>query len=98
MRPMRPGSWSKRRSSPSSVTCDDGPRSVNWTGATAVAVGVVAGLHDVGEPERATVVGYAGPDTLGELAAEVLTEAGRLGLEVPDDAHERYWPKWTDLA
>lgn len=67
-------------------------------GAAVVTVGIVAGLHDVGEPEGATVLGYAGPDTPGELAGEVLTEAERLGLEVPDDAHDRYWPEWTDLT
>jgi hypothetical protein len=40
--------------------------------AAAVAVGIVAGLYDVRDPEDGSVLAYAGPDAPGELADEVL--------------------------
>jgi hypothetical protein len=63
----------------------------------ARSVVVVAGLHQVRNPDDGSVLAYAGPDASEELAEEVLREAGRLGLEIPDDASVRWWPRWTDL-
>jgi hypothetical protein len=40
---------------------------------------------------------YAGPDAPGEVADEVLMEAGRLGVAIRDDAPGRWWPRWSDL-
>jgi hypothetical protein len=65
--------------------------------AGAVATGIVAGLYEVRDSEDGSVLAYAGPDSPGDLADEVLREAGRLGVELPDDAPVRWWPRWTDL-
>jgi hypothetical protein len=65
--------------------------------AGTVATGIVAGLYEVRDPEDGSVLAYAGPDSPGELADEVLREAGRLGVEIPDDAPVQWWPRWTDL-
>jgi hypothetical protein len=63
-----------------------------------VAAGILAGLYAVRDPEGGSVLAYAGPDAPRELADEVLREADRLGLEIPEGAPERWWPEWTDLA
>jgi hypothetical protein len=65
--------------------------------AAAVAVGIVAGLYDARDPADGSVLAYAGPDAPGELADEVLTEAGDVGVAIPDDAPGRWWPRWSDL-
>jgi hypothetical protein len=65
--------------------------------AAAVAVGIVAGLYSVRDPDDGSVLAYAGPDAPGELADEVLTEADHLGVAIPDDGPGRWWPRWTDL-
>lgn len=33
-----------------------------------------------------------------ELAASVVDEAGRLGLDIPEAAGEEHWPQWSDLV
>jgi len=65
--------------------------------AGGVATGIVAGLYDARDPEDGSVLAYAGPDSPCALADEVLREAGRLGVEIPDDAPVRWWPRWTHL-
>jgi len=65
--------------------------------AAVVATGIVAGLYQAREPEDGTVVAYAGPDALGELADEVLNETSKLGLRLPADAAGTYWPEWEAL-
>ena len=62
--------------------------------AVVVATGIVAGLYRASGAEDGTIVGYAGPDLLSELAEAVLAEAAGLGVPVPSDAAERYWPDW----
>ncbi len=66
--------------------------------ATTVAVGIVAGLYRVREPEPGTVLAYAGDDALLELAASVLHLAATLGVVLPGDAPGEHWPGWTDLT
>lgn len=66
--------------------------------ATDMAVGIVAGLHRVREPELGTVLAYAGDDALPELAASVLHLAATLGVVVGGDAPGEHWPGWTDLT
>lgn len=65
--------------------------------ASIVATGIVAGLYGVREPEMGTVLAYAGEDTPSKLAASVIDRAGKLGLAIPVDAVETYWPDWDDL-
>jgi hypothetical protein len=65
--------------------------------ATRVAVGIVAGLYRVREPEIGTVLAYAGEDAPLELAAGVMHLAAKLAVGIPDDAAETYWPDWDDL-
>jgi len=65
--------------------------------ATAVAVGIAAGLYRVREPEVGTVLAYAGDDAIPALAASVLHLAGTLGVVLPGDAPGGHWPSWTDL-
>ncbi len=62
--------------------------------AASMAVGIVAGLYRVREPEMGTVLAYAGEDAPSELAASVIDRAGRLRVAIPDDAAETYWPCW----
>lgn len=64
--------------------------------ASSVAVGVVAGLYLVREPEMGTVLAYAGEDTPGELADDVLSLAAELGVDIPADAPEHHWPDWCE--
>ena len=66
--------------------------------AAAVTMGIVAGLYQVREPEEGTVVAYAGPDALSDLAEEALKEAARLGVVVPSQAPDDYWPQWPELS
>jgi hypothetical protein len=65
--------------------------------ATDVLVGIVAGLYRMREPEMGTVLAYAGEDTPDELASCVMSLAAKLGLTIPDDTEEAYWPEWADL-
>ncbi len=65
--------------------------------AASLAVGLVAGLHLVREPEMGTVLAYAGEDAPCELASGVLDLAAKLGVEVPEDAANDHWPDWADL-
>lgn len=65
--------------------------------AAVVAVGIVAGLYGVRDPEMGTVLAYAGEDAPSELAAGVLDLAAKLGLAIPDDAAETHWPSWNNL-
>lgn len=64
--------------------------------ATSVAVGIIAGLHRVREPEMGTVLAYAGDEAPPEQASSVLDLAERLGVVIPDDAPGTHWPGWTD--
>lgn len=64
--------------------------------ATSVAVGIIAGLHRVREPEMGTVLAYAGDEAPPELAAGVLDLGARLGVVIPDDAPGKHWSSWTD--
>lgn len=66
--------------------------------ATDMAVGIVAGLHRVREPEMGTVLAYAGEDAVLELAVGVLHLAARLGVVLPGDAPGEHWPTWSDLS
>ncbi len=66
--------------------------------AAAIAIGIVAGLYQTREPEDGTVVAYAGPDALTELADEVINEATKLGVALPPDAADHYWPEWSSLG
>lgn len=63
--------------------------------AADVAAGIVAGLYRCREPEDGTIVAYAGPDSLSELADQVINEANRLGLLLSPDVAERLWPDWS---
>lgn len=65
--------------------------------AASLAIGIVAGLHQVREPEMGTVLAYAGEDAPSELAASVLELAAKVGVDIPDDAAEILWPCWDDL-
>jgi len=66
--------------------------------ASAVATGIVGGLYLARDPEDGTVVAYAGPDALTDLADEVLSAVAKLGLSLPEDAAERLWPEWASRA
>jgi len=66
--------------------------------AAVVATGIAAGLYQAREAENGTVVAYAGPDALSDLADGVLNEATKLGLRLPADAAENYWPEWGTLG
>ncbi len=61
----------------------------------AVAAGVVAGLYRCREPENGTVLAYAGPDSVSELADEVMNEANKLGVVLPPEVAEQFWPDWS---
>lgn len=63
--------------------------------AAAVATGIVAGCYQARDAEDGTVVAYAGPDALSELADEALQEATRLGVALPADAADEHWPEWS---
>lgn len=63
--------------------------------AAAIATGIVAGVYQLRDPEEGTVVAYAGPDALGDLADEIISEATRLGVALPEGAADRYWPDWS---
>jgi len=63
--------------------------------AADVAAGIVAGLYRCREPEDGSIVAYAGPDSLSELADEVINEANRLGLVLSPDVAEQLWPDWS---
>lgn len=63
-----------------------------------VTAGIVAGLYRCREPEDGTVVAFAGPDSLSELADEVINEANRLGLVLTPDIAELLWPDWSPSA
>ncbi|MGQ0433136.1 MAG: hypothetical protein ACT452_12100 [Microthrixaceae bacterium] len=66
--------------------------------AAVVATGVVAGLYQAREPEDGTVVAYARPDALSELADEVVNESARLAVALPPEAADHYWPEWSELS
>lgn len=66
--------------------------------AAAIVTGIVAGVYQAREPVDGTVVAYAGPDALTELADEVINEAIKLGVALPPDAADRYWPEWSSLG
>lgn len=65
--------------------------------AAAIAIGVVAGLYQSRTLEDGTVVAYAGPDALSELAEETISETTRLGIALPPGASDRHWPEWSLL-
>lgn len=65
--------------------------------AASLAIGIVAGLYRVREPEMGTVLAYAGEDAPLELASDVLGLAAKLGAEIPPEAADDRWPSWTDL-
>ena len=66
--------------------------------APDVAAGIVAGLYRCREPEDGTIVAYAGPDSLSELADQVINESNRLGLVLSPDVAEQLWPDWSPSA
>ncbi len=55
----------------------------------------MAGLYQSRVPADGTVVAYAGPDAIGELADRALRDANELGVAIPSEATERYWPEWA---
>jgi hypothetical protein len=63
--------------------------------AVTVVTGIVAGLYQSRDPADGTVVAYAGPDALTELADEAIREATQHGVAPHEDAAEQYWPQWT---
>ena len=63
--------------------------------AVDVAAGIVAGLYRCREPEDGTVISYAGPDSLSELADQVVDEANKLGVELSPDVADQFWPDWS---
>jgi len=63
--------------------------------AGILAAGTVAGLYLCRDPEDGSVVAFAGPDSPGELADEVLTLAGDLGIEIPTEIATHYWSNWA---
>lgn len=63
--------------------------------ASVIATGIMAGLYRSRAPEDGTVVAYAGPDAIAELADQSLRDARELGVEIPSDAAEGYWPEWA---
>lgn len=63
--------------------------------AADVAAGIVAGLYQCREPADGTVVAYAGPDSLSELADEVMSEASKLGVVLSADIADQFWPDWS---
>jgi hypothetical protein len=65
--------------------------------ASAIATGIVAGLYQARAPEDGTVVAYAGPDALSELADEIISETTRLGVVLPPEAADQHWPEWSPL-
>lgn len=65
--------------------------------AAMLAVGIVAGLYRMREPEMGTVLAYAGEDVPYELARDVLDLATKLGVEIPPESADGHWPDWTDL-
>ena len=65
--------------------------------AASLAVGLVAGLHLVREPEMGTVLANAGEDAPYELASDVLDLAAKVGVEIPEDPADEHWPNWADL-
>ncbi len=66
--------------------------------AADVAAGIVAGLYRCREPENGTVVAYAGPDSVSELADEVMNEANKLGVVLPPEIADQFWPDWSRPA
>lgn len=66
--------------------------------ATTLAVGIVAGLYRVREPDKGMVMAYAGEETSAELASDVVELAERLGVTIPGDAGAARWPAWIDQA
>lgn len=72
--------------------------SLGLEAAGAVAAGIVAGLYRCREPKDGTVVAYAGPDSLSELADEGVDEANKLGIVLPPDVADRCWPDWSSPA
>jgi hypothetical protein len=69
--------------------------SLGLDAAAAVAAGIVAGLYRCREPEDGTVVAYAGPDSLSQLADEVMDEATKVGLVLSRDVADQFWPDWS---
>lgn len=67
--------------------------------AAALAAGIVSGLYQSRPADDGTVVAYAGPDALEELADEALREAARLGVAPPPpQIADDYWPEWSDRS
>lgn len=65
--------------------------------AAALAVGIIAGLYRIREPEDGTVLAYAGPDAPSEFASEIIREASQVGIVLPTDSSSRFWPDWFEL-
>lgn len=66
--------------------------------AAGITLGVLTGLYRCRDVEDGTVLGYAGPDTTGELASWVIDEAARAGLELPAEATDAACPDWAPLS
>ncbi len=69
--------------------------SLGLEAAVTIAAGIVAGLYRCREPADGTVVAYAGPDSLSELADEVMNEASKLGVVLSPDVADQFWPDWS---
>jgi len=66
--------------------------------AAFVTTGIVAGLYRCRAPEDGTVVAYAGPDALSELADDALRAAAQRGIRLDANAAESYWQEWAALG
>lgn len=53
--------------------------------AATSAAGVLLGLRQLDKPKDGTVLAYAGEDTATHLAEQVIAEAAKLSIELPDD-------------
>jgi len=69
--------------------------SLGLEAAITVSAGIVTGLYRCREPEDGTVVAYAGPDSLSQLADEVINDANRLGVVLSPDLADQFWPDWS---
>ncbi|MGI8807714.1 MAG: hypothetical protein ACR2KK_07730 [Acidimicrobiales bacterium] len=66
--------------------------------AVAITTGIVAGLYQSRAPEDGTVLGFAGADTISELADDAFRNACEHGVPIPPDTAERHWPEWSSLG
>lgn len=65
--------------------------------AVNLTVGIIAGLYRARDPKEGTVLAYAGDDTLGDIAEDIVDRAAKLAVTLPANAPGTYWPGWSDL-